>query len=164
MSCMAECMLNLWQFELSLHSCSGPWIWSHRPGLLSCFPELHMLCYKYRQSQPGKNESRIREVHYYAKLHFTKWNFLFNSAFSKLLMEMNAFFSLYSPEEKLGWSLLSSLFYIYRFSVSQIRVTLRELNLPKVSLRASGKGSNNFQLELLIMKYDLRNINKKVSK
>lgn len=159
-------MLNLWPFELSLHNCSGPWIWSHRLGLLSCFPELHMLCYKYLQSQPGKDENVIREVHSYTKLHqFPTWTFLFNSVFSTFLIEMNTFLFMVLSRSKIGMIVtFISFSHVQVSSKPNQSFTERTKILKSFTERRFGaleRVSYNFQSELSIMKYSLRNINKK---
>lgn len=163
---MAECMLNLWPFQLSLRSCSGPWIWSHRLSLLSCFPGLHTLCCKYLRSQPGKNKNVIREVHPYAKLHqFPTWAILFNSVFSKFLIEMNAFLFMVLSRSKIGMIVtFISFLHVQVSSKPNQSFTERTKILKSFTetrFGASEKVSNNFQLQLSIMKYDLRTINKK---
>lgn len=80
-------------------------------------------------------------------------------------MEVNALFFLIFFRSKIAMINTFFSFLQVPFPVSQIRVTLRELNLPKVSLRASGTGSNNFSLR--VVDYEIcfeKILMKKVSK
>lgn len=133
---MAECMLNLWPLGLSLHNCSGPWIWSHQLGLLSCFLELHTLCYKYLQSQPVKNKNVIREVYPSTKFHqFFTWTPFLNSVFSQSCWKRVLFKFIVGSRRKVGMTYDSISFFICMFPVSQIRTSLRELKQMRVYLR-----------------------------
>lgn len=131
---MEGCMLNLWPFELSLHSCSGPWIWSHMLCLLSCFPKLHTMCYKYLRFQPGKNENVIR-VRSYAKLHQLPSSTVSYCNFKILDRNEWVFLFMVLSRSQTGMIVTSPLFYVYWFPVSQMRASQRELEFSRVSLR-----------------------------
>lgn len=125
-----------------------------------------MLCCKYLRSQPGKSENVIREVHTYAKLHQSPTRaFLFNSVFSKFLIEINAFIFMVLSRSKMGIIVTFISFLQVQVSSKPNHSFTERTRILKsfteTRFGGSEKVSNDFQVDLSIMKYDLRNINKK---